>query len=530
MKFIMLHKKMILVVSTAVFAMLLGGYAALSRSVFSGSFDILFFIIMALCGLAIYVVSFILLFYKEWPIHKLFLVAGSAIGLLSLVINTPGSIPDEAAHIKNAYLLSNRLLGIHDTVSAQQASDVYINYTSSIRKEDLKVFTDIVDGESSLQTYREIATEFKVFAAPGDAALVDCDFRDNSISPVAYFPAILGITAARLLHLGGVPLLYLSKLFMLAFYIWGIYWAIKRLPLGKLPVFIIAIMPMCVHLAPSFSYDAVIITFAFMLIAHVLYLAYGDIRSIGRKELIISCLLVFLFTPLKIMIYLPIVLLFFMIPKTRFPSKSRAYIFCFGMLFLGVASIIVFNLSVVLTYTPGQTLTNQYVNAGQPAYTAAWLWQHPVNAVSLILNTTIKNGVYYYITMVGGLLGRLDTPVTHKIIYGFALCLIAACLSERSQEAVVIKTSHRIVFVVLAASTYLFVLIGMTIWWTPFGTDVIQGVQGRYFIPVLPLLIFALYGLRHFKVANGFGQVIAMISIALTLFAFPNMLMTILSR
>lgn len=521
---------MVLVGSAVAFAILVYAYAAMNRSIFDSTFDKVFFLIIALCGLAIFVVSFILLFFKQWPIEKIFLVVGSAIGLLSLIINTPGSIPDETAHIKNAYLWSNRILGIHDTVSARQTSDVYINYTTSIRKEDLTVFSDITESNASIQTYRDISEDFKLFVRAGDAELVACDFQDNSISPVAYFPTILGITIARLLHLGGVPLLYLSKFFMLAFYIFGIYWAIRRLPLGKLPVFIISMMPMCVHLAPSFSYDAVIITLAMMLIAQILYLAYGNNQKIGWKDVILSCLLVFLFIPLKIMIYLPVVFLFFLIPKSKFASKSEGYIFCFAMLLLGIAGIIVSNLSVMFNFTPGSTLINQHVNANQPAYTAAWLRQHPIGTFSIIINTALKKCIYYYITMVGGLLGCLDTPVAHSIIYAFALCLIASCLSERNQAPAAIKTSHRFVFVISVLLTYLFVLIGMMIWWTPYGTDVIQGVQGRYFIPVLPLLIFSLYGFQRFKVTDGFGRVVAMASVALTLFVFPNVLVTILAR
>ena len=35
-------------------------------------------------------------------------------------------------------------------------------------------------------------------------------------------------------------------------------------------------------------------------------------------------------------------------------------------------------------------------------------------------------------------------------------------------------------------------LIGKLVWWTPRGSDVILGIQGRYFIPMIPLVLFAI--------------------------------------
>lgn len=305
-----IQKKMALVLSVVVLILVFSAYAKINHTAFDFTSDIIIYIIIFLCCLAILVASFLLLFVKEWPITKLFLVAGGAIGLLSLIINTPGSVPDEGAHISNTYLWSNRLLRISETLSDQQLSDVYISYDSYVRKEDLNVINEIVQQDASSRNYKNIIRNLTIFISPEDAKLASYNLRDNSISPIAYFPAILGITIARLLKLGCVPMFYFGKLFMLAFYIIGIYWSIERIPFGKTSIFMISILPMCVNLAPSFSYDSAVITLSMMLIAQILYLAYGKIQRIGTIEVFLSGVLVFLFSPLKVMVYLPIVLLF----------------------------------------------------------------------------------------------------------------------------------------------------------------------------------------------------------------------------
>ena len=33
--------------------------------------------------------------------------------------------------------------------------------------------------------------------------------------------------------------------------------------------------------------------------------------------------------------------------------------------------------------------------------------------------------------------------------------------------------------------------LGLSLWWTPLGSRYIEGIQGRYFLPLLPLLAIA---------------------------------------
>ena len=245
---IVFGKKEAFILSVIILTIAFVRFAIAYPSAFSRMFGSIFFIILFLCCTAILVISFLLLFVKKWPLHKILLITLGSIGFLSLLINTPGSIPDEAAHIKNSYLWSNRILGISTTPSGQQKSNVYANYDSYIRIEDQNVIGDIVQKDASVTNYMKIMKNFHFFTSSENTKLVKYNLNDDKMSPVGYFPAILGITVARLLNLGCVPMLYLGKLFMLAFYIFGIYWAIKRIPFGKYTLFIISLLPICISL------------------------------------------------------------------------------------------------------------------------------------------------------------------------------------------------------------------------------------------------------------------------------------------
>lgn len=519
-----------LLISASFLTLVFAVYALKNLPAFDSACDIIIYVSVYLCSIAILVVSFLLLFVKGRPVHSVFLIAGSAIGLLSLLVNTPGSVPDEAAHIDNAYLWSNRLLGISDTISENQTSGVYICYDSYMRKEDANVMCNTVHENTSVQNYNDTLQNFTFFVSSDGAKLDMHIFRDNCTSPVAYFPAILGITFARLLGLGCVPMLYLGKLFMLAFYITGIYWSLKRMPFGSVSLFVISILPMCINIAPSFSYDCVIITFSVMLFAQILYMAYGKVQRIGAKDFCLSAAFVFLLSPLKIMAYFPIVLLIFIIPRWKLRSGKQYYAFCFSMLLIGLVSIFISNASVFLSFDPCNTLTNHFISYDRPAYTAEWILQHPLETGFIIINTTVSKFFSYCIMMIGGSLGWLNIPVAFWIIAGLAVCLMLTCIHEEGTDAVVIRVKHRLLSALSVLLVYLFIVIGMMVWWTPAGSQTVQGIQGRYFIPLLPPILFFLYGFDFIEVKNGFGRAIIMISLILSLCAFSNILISILSR
>lgn len=54
------------------------------------------------------------------------------------------------------------------------------------------------------------------------------------------------------------------------------------------------------------------------------------------------------------------------------------------------------------------------------------------------------------------------------------------------------KLSNRIWLVFLSLFVFMLVILGMNFQWTPVGKYVTEGVQGRYFIPVVILLLIAL--------------------------------------
>lgn len=56
------------------------------------------------------------------------------------------------------------------------------------------------------------------------------------------------------------------------------------------------------------------------------------------------------------------------------------------------------------------------------------------------------------------------------------------------------KSGHKVWIAVLAFLSIVLVLTSMLLGWTPKGFTYIAGIQGRYFLPILPLVLLMLYG------------------------------------
>ena len=164
---------------------------------------------------------------------------------------TPYSGYDEPAHVDTAYRYSNdMLLKGHSTEDGG-----YLR-----RGEDS--IAGLTYGKTTMTQYRTVFDKF--FDISDDNELVEVQGRDVSQPAYVYFPSALAITIARIVHLGQIPTLYLGRFFNLIAFLSIVYLAIKKMPIGKVTMFIVALLPMTLQQATSFSYDAIINALAFL--------------------------------------------------------------------------------------------------------------------------------------------------------------------------------------------------------------------------------------------------------------------------
>ena len=120
------------------------------------------------------------------------------------------------------------------------------------------------------------------------------------------------------------------------------------------------------------------------------------------------------------------------------------------------------------------------------------LFLHP-GICATLLRTTVQTqwsqGCVYCREAVG-VLGWLDTPLPNPYYALSGLVLLAALLASRTPGPLGTRSRIAVAGLVAAAVGAIFALQYLS--WSPIGSRTIDGVQGRYFLPLLPFLALAL--------------------------------------
>ncbi len=120
------------------------------------------------------------------------------------------------------------------------------------------------------------------------------------------------------------------------------------------------------------------------------------------------------------------------------------------------------------------------------------LVSHPVLPMVLVrttLHIQWREGCPYCREAVG-VLGWLDTPLPNPYYALTGLVLLAALFASRTPTPLDARRRIAAVGLVCGAVATIFVLQYLS--WTPIGSRTIEGVQGRYFLPLVPFLGLAL--------------------------------------
>ena len=145
------------------------------------------------------------------------------------------------------------------------------------------------------------------------------------------------------------------------------------------------------------------------------------------------------------------------------------------------------NRATVVGYSTSNTDSLEW--AGEQSYTIGYLIHNKAKAIKLFYNTIILQLEYYHGTMMGTYLGHADTVIGIPYI-GFLVLNIALILSvfgEGKEKLLLLK--DKILITVSVSFIIFLILLSMLIAWTPISSQFIEGVSGRYFIPVmLPIL------------------------------------------
>lgn len=442
--------------------------------------------------------------------HQIFVIAGTCMALCYAFLLPPGTVPDEIGHIETTYYYSNKLLGIEEP----DAESIYV------RKTDQEAIGKL-QTTPTLKEYNYFI--LNITHRSDDTKLVKIDATKGSDNWLLYAPAILGVTAGRLIGLNGITTLYAGRFFMMFVYLIFAFFAIKRVPVGKAAMFIVVLSPMFIQQSCSYSYDAMPIELTTLFVAELFSVLYED-RKMRKRDIIILSALAFVIASCKAGTYIPECLLLFLIPKEKYESEKQCRRMRIGFLVVMILGFLINSipyLMMVLGVTEATTELQQYSNSLN-CYTVSDVLFNPGNTVRVLITTFLQYIDFYFEGSFAGPLGWLNIGINPMWGYLMAGLMLLGVTAVKDEPEYITKKQR--VWIALALfATVAMVTAAMFVSWTGKGSTTISGIQGRYFTPILFYFFFLFRG-KFIKIAHNVDNAIMYFGIALNVIVISNIL------
>jgi uncharacterized membrane protein len=417
-------------------------------------------------------------FNNKVPLYKLYLMLIIPIGLLYMLSIPVGRVPDESGHFFRAYEISEGHL-VSDFNGEYGGRNLPISL--------IKLFDSTGDHISYSDELNDLNQNIdkkqKDFAVFSNTSLY---------SFVCYLPQTIGVFVGRVLNLNPLIIAYLGRITNFIICICILAVAIKIFPGNKKLIFFISFMPMFLQELVSLSPDAITNSLSILLLSYVLYLKNNK-SKINNKELVLLSIICIILSQCKI-VYLPLCLSVFMIPFDKFNSKRDKYIKIGIIAFLTVALNLIW-LSIsskfLIEYNEGVNSAKQVMH----------IFKNPLNYIIVLFRTIKTYGILYLKNIVGQSLCYFDVNISIIIAIIYYIIMIINGVFNNIK----LELKNRLLSLFIVLSTLVLIFTSLYVQWTPVNNPIIDGVQGRYLIP---LLIFGFSIFNFKKNINSFKSII----------------------
>ena len=399
-------------------------------------------------------------------LEKLYLWIAIPIGLI-MCLNTPlGRNPDEDDHAKKAMAIAQ---GNFFSVADEEgnATDMINSKVNELVSRTTETYEESWEKMNLAETEENIKMKYNTMAL---------------YAPICHAPQAVGILMARILGIGITGQCYAGRLFNFSLALLLIYNAIKLMPFKKYLLMYLMLLPVTFNVLPTLSSDALTVSMSSFYIAYILHLKYNDdIKELSKKTkvgLVISTIVISL---CKI-VYVPLCLLLFLIPKEKFGSLKKKNAFAISTIV--VATIL--NLIWLIYCSRFLIEFNGGVNSKEQVM---FILTHPIQYMVILFRTINFHFNIYYAGLSGDALGTYCVKASEIFIYAAIVITSMLFVSNREDEnKVKIDIPTRILGLIIFAGIAVLIYTSLYVQWTPLKSTFINGVQPRYFLPILILV------------------------------------------
>ena len=402
-------------------------------------------------------------------------------GLVLVVLGPPFSGPDESVHFQRMWAISRG-----DFVPERRPDGVGSELPCELPTLAGAVTTE--KREASFASFREPGLRAISSRLRPSAHAPDCFVAYTSAAvytPFSYLPSAAAMRLARLFDAGALEQLVAARTanLVLSWLILGA--AIRVAPRISWTILAFASLPMAVFIRSTHVSDSLLGAMALLLVAYVVRAlderSQIDVKGIAAAALISLLKSLYVFVPLIALV-----------PGGRGSAIRRRLL---------TAVVLVVTTLVGLELSRAGFAPQRH-DRPDPAGAAAAMLSTPWQLAEVAARDMVINGPGYLMGFTG-VLGWLDAPVprTTRMMLFVVMLSIVVAESQRLESSAL----SRIAALALIVASVLLVQLSLYFSYTPPGSGMIVGVQGRYFLPIAPLLTLALPRLVDIK--PGFARI-----------------------
>lgn len=401
------------------------------------------------------------------------------------VLTPPFQAPDENQHYMKALFLRDRGL-----VARQQENAI----GGALPKAALDLRdVDFPAEKPGVRTrYRldQLAAAWRADAArPGSGF---GDFPNvASYAPTLYLPQAAGLALGEGAGLPRLGAFYMGRIVNALTALLLLHIALRLLPFGRMALLAVAALPTSACQAGSLSPDAGINAVGWLALALSLHLGFGREGRNQRR----TAGLPFLTAPILALakgVYLPL-----MLAGLRWPEagEGRNRHLRTGMILIAAAGFGAVLFIGWMKYAGGTQALYHITSrkTGEMTMTApladqlAFVLHDPLRFARMLATSIAERAPVYALQIVGRF--GWNSILLPLLAYPLAAIMLGAALW--SGDGVRAGWGARLWWIAIAAGSALLVETALYLTGTPLGADYVQGVQGRYFLPLLPLVLMA---------------------------------------
>lgn len=414
---------------------------------------------------------------KKADVIEMYTTIAILLGIIYFILFPAACTNDSHAHIIAIYERVNSILGHSDWNIVDGNPNLTIYNVG-----DRYVIEQVLWNSERLYASPDTKMYDEAFYVPlidlsNDETAVSGWHTDlSSVNGIEYLPYIIVMLITRLLNINLMIGLNFVKLAGFLCYLFMIRFAIKLMPYGKEALAVFALTPMIMQSMVAVSYDLFCIGASFIAFAYVFRVA-GEKYKYTWKDIVIVLFLILVLVPAKGCVYFACFafMLFFMV-ILPFIRENPKWLIALGGVMVCAGGIVAVKFDDIKVH---------FEAASSECYSISDLIESPAETIRYMIESISKDADMFLQGMFGGRLGWNEIVVPWFVVFMYIVLFLISCQCDeiyypnKTEKVICLVAS----LLFLMGINYVFLVL------TVKGSPTIFGIQGRYFVPIFPLLI-----------------------------------------